>query len=98
MALGSGLGGMVDEVPAGWAYETILVAGAEGVTRTMLAWGDAQQREPEALDLPRDEVEEVAAVLGATTALLPPSARVWDGLTMGFLPFLDGPPRVIDDE
>ena len=41
MALGSGLGGMVDEVPAGWTHETILVAGSDGVTRAMLAWGDA---------------------------------------------------------
>jgi hypothetical protein len=41
MALGAGLGGMVDEVPAGWTVETILVAGGEGVTRTMLSWGDA---------------------------------------------------------
>ena len=40
MALGSGLGGMVDEVPVGWTYETIVVSGA-GVTATMLSLGDA---------------------------------------------------------
>jgi hypothetical protein len=40
MSLGSGLGGEVTEVPAGWTMETIVVGGA-GVTSTMIAWGDA---------------------------------------------------------
>jgi hypothetical protein len=41
MALGSGLGGMVNEVPPGWTYETIVVGGAGGITQTVVAWGDA---------------------------------------------------------
>lgn len=41
MALGSGLGGMVNEVPPGWTYETIVVGGVGGVTNTVVAWGDA---------------------------------------------------------
>jgi hypothetical protein len=41
MALGSGLGGMVNEVPPGWTYETIVVGGVGGVTQTVVAWGDA---------------------------------------------------------
>ena len=41
MALGSGLGGMVDTVPPGWSYETIVVGGTGGVTQTVVAWGDA---------------------------------------------------------
>jgi hypothetical protein len=38
-ALGAGLGGMVAQVPAGWAVEFLLVAG-QGINDTVLAWGN----------------------------------------------------------
>jgi len=37
--LGSGFNGRLTSVPAGWAYDTLIVAGA-GVTSTVKAWGD----------------------------------------------------------
>jgi hypothetical protein len=38
-ALGSGHNGMVTDVPAGWTYETLLLAG-QGINETMVAAGD----------------------------------------------------------
>jgi hypothetical protein len=38
-SLGSGLGGMVNDVPAGWTMETVLVS-SNSITRAMLALGD----------------------------------------------------------
>ena len=37
--LGSGFNGMIQEVPAGWGHETVLIAG-QGINDTVMAWGD----------------------------------------------------------
>ena len=37
--IASGHNGMVTDVPAGWTYETVIVAGS-GVNSTVMAWGD----------------------------------------------------------
>lgn len=59
-----------------------------------IAWGGASALAAQVIRLSADEVDEAIAILGTSMALLPRSARLIDGCSVGFIPFLAGPLRL----
>ena len=61
------------------------------------AWGGGGVGavEPQVLSVTREEARELAGVLQESTSFLPPSQRALEGASIGFLPFMAAPLRLV---